>query len=40
MLRQLRELLPSVNAIDGFVRINQMGASLAEVRPDWERFGC
>ena len=29
LLRQLRELLPSVNAIDGMVRINQMGASLA-----------
>ena len=28
------EPLP-VNAIDGIVRINQMGASLAEVRPDW-----
>ena len=38
VLRQLRELLPSVNAIDGMVRINQMGASLAEVRPDWERL--
>jgi ABC-2 type transport system permease protein len=37
-LRQARELLPSVNAIDGFVRINQMGASLAEVRPDWLRL--
>ncbi|MEA2791003.1 MAG: type transport system permease protein [Acetobacteraceae bacterium] len=37
-LRQWRELLPSVNAIDGMVRINQMGASLAEVRPDWERL--
>src|SRR5690348_16305602 len=38
ILRQVRELLPSVNAIDGIVRINQMGASLAEVRPDWLRF--
>ena len=38
VLRQLRELLPSVNAIDGMVRINQMGASLAEIRPDWERL--
>ncbi len=38
VLRNLRELLPSVNAIDGMVRINQMGASLAEVRPDWERL--
>ena len=37
-LRQARELLPSVNAIDGIVRINQMGASLAEVRPDWLRL--
>ena len=37
-LRQARDLLPSVNAIDGFVRINQMGASLAEVRPDWLRL--
>lgn len=37
-LRQLRELLPSVNAIDGMVRINQMGASLAEIWPDWERL--
>jgi ABC-2 type transport system permease protein len=38
LLRQARELLPSVNAIDGLVRINQMGASLAEVRPDWLRL--
>ena len=38
LLRQARELLPSVNAIDGIVRINQMGASLAEVRPDWLRL--
>jgi ABC-2 type transport system permease protein len=38
VLRQLRELLPSVNAIDGMVRINQMGASLAEIRPDWARL--
>ena len=38
LLRQARELLPSVNAIDGIVRINQMGASLVEVRPDWLRL--
>ena len=38
VLRQARELLPSVNAIDGLVRINQMGASLAEVHPDWVRL--
>ena len=37
-LRQLRELLPSVNAIDGMVRISQMGASLWEIRPDWARL--
>src|SRR5271170_7039529 len=34
-LHTARDLLPSVDAIDGFVRINQMGASLAELRPDW-----
>ena len=38
LLRQTRELLPSVNAIDGIVRVNQMGASMAEVRPDWLRL--
>jgi ABC-2 type transport system permease protein len=35
-LRSVRELLPSVSAIDGFVRINQMGADLLEVRGRWE----
>ena len=35
-LRSARELLPSVSAIDGFVRIGQMGASLIEVRQRWE----
>jgi ABC-2 type transport system permease protein len=35
-LRSARELLPSVPAIDGFVRINQMGAALLEVRGRWE----
>jgi ABC-2 type transport system permease protein len=35
-LQSARELLPSVSAIDGFVRIGQMGASLLEVRPRWE----
>ena len=34
-LRGFRELLPSVSAIDGFVRINQMGASLFEVSDRW-----
>jgi len=37
-LHQARALLPSVSAIDGIVRINQMGATLAEVRPDWLRL--
>jgi ABC-2 type transport system permease protein len=34
-LRDAREMLPSVSAIDGFVRIGQMGASLHEVRQHW-----
>ena len=38
LIRQARELWPSISAIDGMVRINQMGASLAEVRPDWLRL--
>jgi ABC-2 type transport system permease protein len=37
-LQQIRALLPSVSAIDGMVRVNQMGASLTEVWPDWERL--
>jgi ABC-2 type transport system permease protein len=37
-LQQVRVLLPSVDAIDGMVRINQMGASLGEVRTDWMRL--
>jgi ABC-2 type transport system permease protein len=37
-LRQVRELLPSVNAIDALVRVNQMGASLTEMRPDYLRL--
>jgi ABC-2 type transport system permease protein len=35
-LRSAREALPSVSAIDSFVRIGQMGASLLEVRRGWE----
>jgi ABC-2 type transport system permease protein len=34
-LREARRLLPSVDAIDGIVRINQMGATMAEVRAEW-----
>ena len=34
-LRAASEVFPSTSAIDGLVRINQMGASLSEVRHDW-----
>jgi ABC-2 type transport system permease protein len=34
-LRSASRLLPSTSAIDGLVRINQMGASLLEVKKDW-----
>ncbi|HKM63867.1 MAG TPA: ABC transporter permease, partial [Acidisphaera sp.] len=37
-LQQARVLLPSVDAIDAFVRVNQMGARLSEVRPDFLRL--
>jgi ABC-2 type transport system permease protein len=37
-LRHLRELLPSVNAIDAIVRVNQMGATLADVQPEYRRL--
>jgi ABC-2 type transport system permease protein len=35
-LRRASEVVPAVSAIDGIVRINQMGASLEEVRPRWD----
>jgi len=35
LLEQIRRVFPSESAIDGLVRINQMGASLSEVRGDW-----
>jgi ABC-2 type transport system permease protein len=35
LLDQLRRVFPSESAIDGLVRINQMGARLTEVRGDW-----
>jgi ABC-2 type transport system permease protein len=35
VMRVLGRVFPSETAIDGIVRINQMGASLAEVSPDW-----
>jgi ABC-2 type transport system permease protein len=34
-LDAIRRVFPSESAIDGLVRINQMGASLSEVRSDW-----
>ena len=34
-LRAASRVFPSTSAIDGLVRINQMGASLAEVKRDW-----
>ena len=34
-LRAASQVFPSTTAIDGLVRINQMGASLFEVRHDW-----
>ena len=35
ILQWARKLLPSVDAIDGLVRINQLSATIAEVRPEW-----
>jgi ABC-2 type transport system permease protein len=34
-IRTASRIIPSTSAIDGFVRINQMGASIMEVRRDW-----
>ena len=34
-LNQLAMLLPSTAGIDGFIRINQMGASLKDIGFDW-----
>ena len=34
-LRGLSYLLPSTAGIDGFLRVNQMGASIREIRFDW-----
>lgn len=34
-LEQLRRIFPSESAIDGLVRIGQMGARVGEVRTDW-----
>jgi ABC-2 type transport system permease protein len=35
LLDEVRRVFPSESAIDGLVRINQMGATLSEVRADW-----
>jgi ABC-2 type transport system permease protein len=35
ILDYMRRVFPSESAIDGLVRIDQMGASLSEVRADW-----
>jgi ABC-2 type transport system permease protein len=35
LLDRIRRVFPSESAIDGLVRINQMGASLPEMRADW-----
>jgi ABC-2 type transport system permease protein len=35
LLDEVRRVFPSESAIDGLVRINQMGATLSEVRSDW-----
>jgi ABC-2 type transport system permease protein len=34
-IRAASRVFPSTSAIDGFVRINQMGASILDVRRDW-----
>ena len=34
-IRAASRIIPSTSAIDGLVRINQMGASILEVRRDW-----
>ena len=38
ILQAVRYIFPSSSAIDGLVRINQMGATLADVSADWVRL--
>lgn len=38
LLRRASFALPSTSGIDGLVRLNQMGASLADVMHDWRRL--
>ena len=35
VLRSFSRLFPSTSAIDGLVRINQMGATITDVAIDW-----
>jgi ABC-2 type transport system permease protein len=35
MLREASRVFPSTSAIDGLVRINQMGATVYDVKHDW-----
>jgi ABC-2 type transport system permease protein len=35
VIREASRAFPSTSAIDGLVRINQMGASLHDVAKDW-----
>ncbi len=37
-VRTASRILPSTSAIDGLVRLNQMGATLADVSADWARL--
>lgn len=39
-LRTVAHVLPSTAATEGFLRINQMGATLAEVLPEWRLLWC
>jgi len=38
LLRTVSFILPSTSGIDGLVRVNQMGATLADVSKDWMRL--
>ena len=38
LLRTASVVLPSTSGIDGLVRVNQMGATLADVSHDWMRL--
>ncbi|WP_372395919.1 ABC transporter permease [Azospirillum sp. HJ39] len=40
VLRQASLIIPSTSGIDGLVRLNQMGASLADVSKNWVTLWC